>query len=278
MQVGFAVSDITPELGIYLTGYGRPERLATGVHSPLTATAMVLKDGEKEAVVIGLDWCVVDWELTQEIRKGIVEAAGVPEKNILLCCSHTHSAPHTTYMRTLGRVAVDPENKGVEYVKKSIPAIADAVRRAKESLHETAAAFAAGKTETGISRRGMSEEGRVTGFIGDPDLIYDSNMTAVQFIDRRRSQGDHEKVRRPDRQGRGAASGIQIGEDRVGNLERAAAADLGIRTNRARLRTVGIRAVPVRDVLGLLAATAQIRSVRIHSAVQQHERAQRLYA
>ena len=30
MKVGFAVSDITPELGIYLTGYGRPERLADG--------------------------------------------------------------------------------------------------------------------------------------------------------------------------------------------------------------------------------------------------------
>ena len=189
MQVGFAVSDITPELGIYLTGYGMPERLATGVHSPLTATAMVLKDGEKEAVIIGFDWCFVDWALTQDIRKGIVEAAGVPEKNILLCCSHTHSAPHTTYMRTLGRVAVDPENKGVEYVKKSIPAIADAVRRAKASLRETAAAFAAGKTKTGISRRGMNEEGRVTGFIGDPDMIYDSNMTAVQFIDRETKEG-----------------------------------------------------------------------------------------
>jgi len=184
MQVGFAVSDITPELGIYLTGYGMPERLATGVHSPLTATAMVLKDGEKEAVVIGFDWCFVDWALTRDIRKGINEATGIPEDNILLCCSHTHSAPHTTYMRTLGRVAVDPENKGIEYVHKSIPAIADAVKRAKASLCETAAAFAAGKTKTGISRRGMNENGVVIGFIGDPDMIYDSNMTAVQFIDR----------------------------------------------------------------------------------------------
>ena len=48
MKVGFSVVDITPEPGIYLTGYGMPERLATGVHSPLTATAMVLDDGEKK--------------------------------------------------------------------------------------------------------------------------------------------------------------------------------------------------------------------------------------
>ena len=37
MQVGFAVSDITPELGIYLTGYGMPERLATGSAGDKTA-------------------------------------------------------------------------------------------------------------------------------------------------------------------------------------------------------------------------------------------------
>ena len=70
MKTGFAISDITPDLGIYLTGYGQPERLATSVHSPLTATAMFLEDGDTQAVVIGLDWCFVDWELTKSIRKG----------------------------------------------------------------------------------------------------------------------------------------------------------------------------------------------------------------
>ena len=118
MKVGFSVVDITPEFGIYLTGYGCPERLAKELHSPLTATAMVLQDGEKSAAVIGFDWCVIDWELTQDIRHAVFEKTEIPEQNILLCCSHTHSAPHTTNMRTLGRSADDPENKGVEYVKK----------------------------------------------------------------------------------------------------------------------------------------------------------------
>ena len=65
MKTGFAVADITPELGIYLTGYGQPERLASSVHSPLTAVAMVLEDGDKKAAVIGLDWCFVDKEQFQ---------------------------------------------------------------------------------------------------------------------------------------------------------------------------------------------------------------------
>ena len=57
MKAGFAVGDITPELGIYLTGYGHPERLAEGVHSPLRATAMVLAEGDTQVAVVSLDWC-----------------------------------------------------------------------------------------------------------------------------------------------------------------------------------------------------------------------------
>lgn len=183
MKIGFAVSDITPELGIYLTGYGIPERLATGVHSPLTATAAVICDGEKSAAVISLDWCAIDWVLTCEFRAAISEASGIEEKNILLCCTHTHSAPHTILVRTLGRVDVDPENKGVEYARKCIPAVVDAVLRAKAAMRETAACFAEGKTKTGVSRRGMDKNGIPRGFIADPDATSDDNMTAMLFKD-----------------------------------------------------------------------------------------------
>ena len=185
MKLGIAVSDITPELGIYLTGYGCPERLATGVHSPLTATALVLKDETQEATIISLDWCYMDDKVALDIRLGVSEASGLPVEHIIVCCTHTHSAPHTCSKRTRGRTSVDPENKGLAYVRKVIPAIADAVCRAKASAREAEAGFARGLTETGISRRGTDENGRITTFfIGDPDAVADKNMTTVMFRDR----------------------------------------------------------------------------------------------
>ena len=183
MKIGFSVTEITSELGIYLTGYGMPERLAEGVHSPLNASVMVFEDGNTTAAVIGLDWCFVDWPLTQVIRKEINKLTDIPEQNILLCCSHTHSAPHTTYMRTLGRSAVDPENKGVEYVIGIAPVIARGVQEAKDGLKECVAGFAATKSLAGVSRRGMDEEGRVRGFLEDPDQICDNNMVVARFLD-----------------------------------------------------------------------------------------------
>lgn len=184
MQAGFAVCDITPSLGIYLTGYGRPERLATNIHSALNASVMYLADDKTEAVVIGIDWCYVDDQVSEEIRQGISKASGVPAKHIMLCCAHTHSAPHTAYASDTWRGAIDKEKTGAAYAVKCIPVIADAVCRAKNDRREVAVAFKAGKTETGISRRGMHETGEVNMLLGDPNMIYDSNMTVAHFIDR----------------------------------------------------------------------------------------------
>ncbi len=183
MKAGFAVCDITPELGIYLTGYGRPERLATRVHSPLQASVMYLADGKTETAVFGMDWCYVDPQLASEISTGISKATGVPQKHILLCCAHTHSAPHTSYLADTWRGSIDKERTGAAYGVKCIPLLADAVKRAKESALEVAVAFKAGKTETGISRRGYHETGEINMLMGDPDLVYDSNMTVAHFID-----------------------------------------------------------------------------------------------
>ena len=183
MKAGFSLCDITPSLGIYLAGYGHPERLAESIHSPIEASIMVLEENGTKAVVIGLDWCFVDWELTKAIRKGISEAASIPEQHILLCCSHTHSAPHTTSARTWGRSSVDPEGKGVAYLYEKLPLIANAVKEAAENLRECKAGFGHTHTQTGVSRRGTDENGLVREFMEAPEEIYDSNMTTVCFRD-----------------------------------------------------------------------------------------------
>ena len=142
MKLGIAVSDITPEIGIYLTGYGHPERLAEGVHSPLLANAMVLADGNTDVAVVSIDWCGMPDELAAEMRRAISEAADIPFDNIIVCCIHTHSAPNTSPRRTLGRTDVDPEHRGEAYARRVIPVIADTVKRAQAALREAVAGFA----------------------------------------------------------------------------------------------------------------------------------------
>jgi hypothetical protein len=184
MKAGFAVGDITPELGIYLTGYGLPERLAEGIHSPLRATAMVLSEGDTEVAVVSLDWCFIANELAKHIREAIASATGIPFDHTIVCCTHTHSAPHTSSGRSLGRTTVDPERRGEAYARESASVIAETVMQAKRSLREAVAGFGAAKSQTGVSRRGTDENGKVTRFIADPYQICDDNMTVIRFLDR----------------------------------------------------------------------------------------------
>ena len=148
MKIGFAVADVTPEAGLYLTGYGSPERLATGVLSPLYASVMVMGDEVRTAAVISMDWCTIDEGLTWEIRRGVQEVSGIRAEDIIFCCTHTHSAPHTRQDSTMGRSACDPEHKGIQYAFDSVKTIADAVNKAKKGMRECSAGFGSIKTET----------------------------------------------------------------------------------------------------------------------------------
>ena len=184
MKAGFAVADVTPELGIYLTGYGNPERLAEAVHSPLRTTAMVLADGDTEAAVVSMDWCGISEELATDIHHAIHEATGIPADHILVCATHTHSAPQVFVRRTLSRTDVDPEYRGVAYAKRMIPVIAENVRKAKNGMREAVVGFGLTKSKTGVSRRGMDENGKVSRFIADPYQPCDDNMTVARFLDK----------------------------------------------------------------------------------------------
>lgn len=183
MKIGFAAADVTPESGLFLTGYGNPERIATGVHSPLYASIMVMGDGSKTAAVIAMDWCTCDEKLTWDIRNGIQAVSGIKAEDIILCCTHTHSAPHTRLVSSKGRTACDPEHKGVKYAYDSIKIVAEAVKQAKNDMRECSAGFGSTKTETGVCRRGTDRNGQVTGFIEDPYQMHDDNMTVVRFLE-----------------------------------------------------------------------------------------------
>src|SRR3954470_12953914 len=91
-RFGIAACDITPPVGIYhrMWGAATHER-ATGVHRPLTATAMVFLQaglGTKaqpdaaqddiEQVVIALDHCILWNAEMQALLTAISTASGVP--------------------------------------------------------------------------------------------------------------------------------------------------------------------------------------------------------
>ena len=98
-RAGFARADITPPVGIYHRMWGAAlHDRSTGVHRPLTATALWLEPadgisaGQPAQLLIGIDHCLLDLAETEHIRSQTAAIAGIDPLDVHLCLSHTHGS------------------------------------------------------------------------------------------------------------------------------------------------------------------------------------------
>jgi hypothetical protein len=85
LKGGCAKVDITPPIGIWLSGYGSRDKPSDGISDKLYAKALVLDDGQNKIAIVSADLLCVPISITTEVRKNIQEKIGIPETNILIC-------------------------------------------------------------------------------------------------------------------------------------------------------------------------------------------------
>ena len=98
LLVGVAETDITPPVGFPMAGYYH-ERLAEGMIDPLKAKAIVFREGDTAGAVVVCDLIGIATDLSREVRRRVSEKTGIPENNIGISATHSHTAPD--YMKEL---------------------------------------------------------------------------------------------------------------------------------------------------------------------------------
>ena len=93
LKAGAAIEEITPSNSQFLYGYPYVERMSTGSHDPLTTTALFIDNGERQVMFIANDILYLNKVSVANIRNGVNAATGVPQANIMISTTHTHSAP-----------------------------------------------------------------------------------------------------------------------------------------------------------------------------------------
>jgi hypothetical protein len=139
MEAGVAVADVTPPLQYRMCGYFH-ERLSTGVHDPLLAKAIVLRQGDRQAALVICDLIGLPREMTLHVRRAAERETGIPADNILLAATHTHTGPlfAGAMRKHLHDLAVakeghDPAEK-VDYPAQLIEKLVRVVADAREAL------------------------------------------------------------------------------------------------------------------------------------------------
>jgi len=95
LKVGYGQVSITPETSLPLAGYGNTmNRMSEGYMDELFATCIAVQDAAGEtALFITTDTLSFYDNLLNMVRPSVSVATSVPQEGIVLCATHTHSAP-----------------------------------------------------------------------------------------------------------------------------------------------------------------------------------------
>lgn len=157
LKAGVAAVNITPPVGVPLTGFAGRKSGCVGVHDELYAKALVLDDGSTKVALVTTDLLGLDFDLVERIREDVQAHTGIPGSHLMLTSTHTHSGPATITLRGFG--ARDEANVDVTCRK-----IVGAVRMAKDRLVKAQVGVGREEVLIGINRREMTaDRGMVLG-------------------------------------------------------------------------------------------------------------------
>lgn len=173
MKAGIGFADITPSIGMRTELFQdlKVDRIVT----PLLLKVCILKSGEKAAAVVSAD--VMDFfsDSVKDIRGIISSIAGIPEGNIFLNSSHTHSAPYIypsaqRYLDDYGIGFLD-----LNYYKYLLKGVENATHTALEGLEEVIIRHSRGFVEgVACNRRPVLADGTIGIRYGrgvEPELV-----------------------------------------------------------------------------------------------------------
>ena len=93
LEVGGVKINITPPLGCKMRGYASRETGAAGIHDDLYSRIFYLKSGEKEAVIVSLDLCLINRDNMNLLMQRIKDRTGLEKEQIIINTTHTHAGP-----------------------------------------------------------------------------------------------------------------------------------------------------------------------------------------
>ncbi len=153
MKAGFARLDITPPLGIQISGYFEA-RLADGILDPLQVHAVAVSDGTNIASVVSLDNIGIRQLEMDIIRHRAAECNAIPYEAVFIACTHTHTGPEVS-----SGCLLPCDDAYNEYLFRRI---SDAIGLAIEDMKEATVEIARGEAK-GIAfvRRFLMKNGSI---------------------------------------------------------------------------------------------------------------------
>lgn len=160
-------ADITPDIGALLAGYGTND-VSEAKYDNLVASGLCLDDGKNRVMLVSLDLLGLDYESILKIRKLLSRILDVPEKSVLVTCTHTHQGPSSrmTYSSNTGdqkRETATAAGIDMKYMDRLHARLEGAARdMASQDWREYVVGFHSGVCKENRNRRYTTEENKAS--------------------------------------------------------------------------------------------------------------------
>lgn len=180
LKAGFSRGNINPPMGIPIKGYYKP-RFAEAILDDLEVNALALQCGDVKTILMTVDHCGLEQEITDLFRKVASESTGVLAENIFISATHTHTAPD---------IKLDTEDVLVaEYTKFVERRIADIAKFAVDDLKDAKMGFGQGVAKNvAFVRRYLMKDGSIktNPGVNNPDIVrpigeIDDSVNVMRF-------------------------------------------------------------------------------------------------
>ncbi|MEO5633344.1 hypothetical protein [Gaiella sp.] len=180
LHAGVARRTINPLLGTGKAGlrlFGAPIQ---AIESDLTATVLVLGDGETKVAVVATDLCVVSMAEGSRLRTSVADALAIPTTHVLLNLSHNHSAPALPEFMAMTDSPEDIPFR-TRYEADLQRWLADAAVEADSRLQPARIGCGWGESTIGVYRRETRDGRDVLGEV--PDHPIDTSVGVIRVDD-----------------------------------------------------------------------------------------------
>jgi len=174
IRIGIADGDITPDVGVDLSGFSPRMGSALGVRNPLELYVLAATGGNSTVMLAAFDLVGLTPAWIQRTRARVSAATGIPADHQMYACTHGHGGPETGVLPTMG----DPDENYLDELASRTVEVAQAATE-RQSPAEIVVGF--GTSFAGINRRSRVVAPNGPGD-GEPDDI-DPTLIAAQARD-----------------------------------------------------------------------------------------------
>ena len=173
-KAGYAKTDITPPLGVFMPGYYK-DRRAKEVLDPLEVVCVAFSDGNTKAVVMQLDTEALSDAVADDMRNAVVKATGLDRNAVILHASHTHDGGHLAMKQKMGASSIGRGEDEISdiYRRMAVSRVADAAVNALRNLKPAKLSYQRSTAKRiSFGRRYLMKDGRVrtNPGVNNPDI------------------------------------------------------------------------------------------------------------